>query len=122
MDADVHNLSADRRFITAYNTALQLSTIVLRASGFRTNPNKAGHHRISIDVLPEILGKELQEFAGYLNACRIKRNICDYTSSGEISERRWGRLLRKLLILKHLSPSGSKPLTLICHNSFKTNF
>lgn len=85
-DAGIHGLSSDRRFITAYNAALQLTTIVLRVSGFRTNPNKAGHHRISIDALTEILGKEFQDIADYLNACRIKRNISDYTSSGEVSE------------------------------------
>ena len=85
-DAGIHGLSADRRFITAYNAALQLTTILLRAHGFRTNPNKAGHHRISIDALSEILGKEAQDFSDYLNACRIKRNICDYTSSGETSD------------------------------------
>ncbi|HEX4840086.1 MAG TPA: hypothetical protein VFU89_06560 [Rhabdochlamydiaceae bacterium] len=78
-DADISRLSADRRFITAYNAALQLTTIVLRAAGFRTNPNKTGHHRISIDALNEIIGKELQELADYLNACRMKRHICDYT-------------------------------------------
>ncbi|MBS3905039.1 MAG: hypothetical protein KGZ39_06915 [Simkania sp.] len=86
-DAIVHGLSADRRFITAYNAALQLSTLALRVHGLRTNPNKAGHHRISIDALPEILGKDHQELADYLNACRIKRNTSDYTSSGEISEK-----------------------------------
>lgn len=70
-DAGIHGLSADRRFITAYNAALQLTTIVLRAAGFRTNPNKAGHHRISIDALPEILGKEFQDLSDYFNACRV---------------------------------------------------
>ncbi len=85
-DAGIRGLSADRRFITAYNAALQLTTIILRASGFRTNPNKAGHHRISIDALSEILGQEFQDIADYLNVCRIKRNICDYTNSGEVSE------------------------------------
>ncbi len=57
-DANICELSADRRFITAYNAALQLTTIVLRTHGLRSNPNKAGHHRISIDALPEILGSE----------------------------------------------------------------
>ncbi len=85
-DAGIEGLSADRRFITVYNAALQLTTIVLRAYGLRTNPNKTGHHRISIDALPEIIGEEFQDLSDYLNACRIKRNICDYTSSGEISE------------------------------------
>jgi predicted nucleotidyltransferase len=59
-DAEISGLSPDRKFITAYNAALQLATIVLRTAGFRTNPNKTGHHRISIDALDEILGKELE--------------------------------------------------------------
>lgn len=87
IDASIQELSADRRFITAYNAVLQLTTIVLRAHGLRTNPNKAGHHRISIDALPEILGPELQDLTDYFHACRIKRHNCDYTSSGEISEK-----------------------------------
>jgi uncharacterized protein (UPF0332 family) len=95
-DAEIRGLSADRRFITAYNAALQLATIVLRVSGFRTNPNKAGHHRISIDALSEILGKEFQDIADYLNACHIKRNICDYTSSGEVSETEAAEIIKEV--------------------------
>lgn len=34
-DAAVTAISLDRRFITAYQTVLQLATIVLAASGFR---------------------------------------------------------------------------------------
>jgi hypothetical protein len=85
VDADIQELSADRRFITAYNAALQLATIVLRLAGFRTNSNKAGHHRVTIDALPEILGPKLQDLTDYLNACRMKRHMCDYTNAGEIS-------------------------------------
>ena len=35
-DAAIKEISADRRFATAYNAALQLATIVLYASGYRT--------------------------------------------------------------------------------------
>lgn len=84
-DAEIKGLSHDRRFITAYNAALQLTTIVLRAHGFRANPNKVGHHRVSIDALSEILGKELAELSHYLHACRMKRHVSDYSSSGEVS-------------------------------------
>ena len=99
-DAGIRGLSTDRRFITAYNAALQLATSVLRISGFRTNPNKAGHHRISIDALPEILGKEFQDMADYLNACRVKRNICDYTSSGEVSESEATEIIKEVKCFK----------------------
>jgi hypothetical protein len=34
-DAAIKEISADRRFATAYNAALQLATIVLYASGYR---------------------------------------------------------------------------------------
>ncbi len=95
-DAGLQGLSADRRFITAYNTALQLTTIVLRAYGLRTNPNKAGHHRISIDALPEILGSEFQDLTDYFNSCRIKRHNCDYTSSGEISDKEASEFLSEV--------------------------
>ena len=95
-DADIPGLSADRRFITAYNAGLQLTTIVLRLSGFRTNPNKTGHHRISIDALSEIFGQELQDLANYFNACRIKRNICDYTSSGEVSDTEAAEMIKEV--------------------------
>ena len=95
-DAQVQGLSADRRFITAYNAALQLATIVLRAYGLRTNPNKTGHHRISIDALCEILGKDYQELVDYLNACRIKRNLSDYTSSGEISTAEASEIVKEI--------------------------
>ena len=86
-DANIQGLSADRRFITAYNAVLQLTTVVLRIYGLRTNPNKAGHHRISIDALPEILGPKFQDLTSYFHACRIKRHNSDYTNSGEISEK-----------------------------------
>ncbi len=86
-DANIPALSADRRFITAYNALLQLTTVVLRVHGLRTNPNKAGHHRVSIDALPEILGSEFQDLTDYFHACRIKRHSCDYTNSGETSDK-----------------------------------
>lgn len=85
-DAEIPELSSDRKFITAYNAGLQLATIILRVAGFRTNPNKSGHHRISIDALNEIAGKECEGFSNYLNTCRIKRHARDYTSSGEVSD------------------------------------
>lgn len=57
-DASLDQLSADRRFATAYNAALQLATIALHCAGYRT----AGyaHHFITIQVLPEIMGDQLQ--------------------------------------------------------------
>lgn len=102
LDAEVHGLSSDRQFITAYNATLQLTTIVLRAVGFRTNSNKAGHHRISIDALPIILGKEYHALVNYLHTCRLKRHISDYTSSGEISEKEAKEIVKEAKTFKSL--------------------
>lgn len=99
-DAEVRGLSSDRRFMTAYNAALQLTTIVLRAAGYRTNPNKAGHHRMTIDALPEVLGIAHQDTTDYLHACRIKRNTSDYTSSGKISATEVAEIIKEVKALK----------------------
>lgn len=86
-DAVVPFLSLDRRFATAYNAALQLATIVLRAHGFRSNPGKAAHHRISIDSIPFVLGQKFRSTKSYFDSCRIKRNTCEYTATEEVSEK-----------------------------------
>ena len=77
-------LSADRRFATAYNAALQLATIVLHAAGYRATG--AGHHWGTLQVLPEILGAGTQVRADYFDRCRAKRNTTDYDRAGEIAE------------------------------------
>jgi len=43
-DANVAAVSVDRRFATAYSAALQLVTVVMRASGYRTASSAGGHH------------------------------------------------------------------------------
>lgn len=94
-DAGILALSADRRFTTAYNAALQLATIVLRASGYRTAG--VGHHWITFQTLPELMGAALQVRADYFDACRRKRNIADYDAAGEISDAETEELLAEVL-------------------------
>jgi len=69
-DAKIEALSNDRRFMTAYNAALQLATCILYTTGYRTKPSKGGHHWISFAVLPDIMGETINEFADYFNTCR----------------------------------------------------
>lgn len=83
-DADIEQLSTDRRFATAYNAVLQLASITLRACGYRTRG--AGHHWITFQMLPLVMGDDQQDRADYFNACRTKRNDADYDASGEISD------------------------------------
>lgn len=85
-DAEITQLSPDRRFATAYNAALQLTTIAIRAAGYLVKGGSGGHHWITISSLPEIMGKNQKKRSDYFNACRTKRNITDYDSAGEISE------------------------------------
>jgi len=48
-DAAVPQLSADRRFATAYNAALQAANMAIACAGYRVTA-KTGHHRISIEA------------------------------------------------------------------------
>jgi hypothetical protein len=83
-DAAVTGISADRRFATAYNAALQLATIVLRAQGYRTSGT--GHHWTTFAVLPDALGSASRSTADYLDACRARRNTVDYDGIGIATE------------------------------------
>lgn len=92
-DASIKRLSPDRRFATAYNAVLQLSTIVLRAKGYRTAG--LGHHSTTFEALPLVLGKDFKERADYFDACRSKRNTTDYGRVGDVSESEADELLRE---------------------------
>ncbi len=93
-DADVAQLSIDRRFVTAYNAALQLATIALHAAGYRTAAT--GHHWATFHVLPEIIGPQSQARTDYLDSCRSKRNVTDYDRAGEISEKELSEILAEV--------------------------
>lgn len=92
-DAAIKELSPDRRFATAYNAVLQLATIALRANGYRTDG--LGHHSTTFEVLPLLLGKDLEERSDYFDACRSKRNTTDYGRVGDVSESEAEELLRE---------------------------
>lgn len=92
-DAGIEGLSADRRFATAYNAALQLATVVLRAEGYRTQG--VAHHHTTIAALPLILGVEHAATADYLDACRSRRNTVDYDGIGIATEADVAELLRE---------------------------
>jgi len=83
-DVKTVRLSSDRTFAIAYNAALILTMIVLRAKGYRTNPSMGGHHAVCIKSLPFLMGNEWKSFARYLDACRGKRHVCEYISVDEV--------------------------------------
>ena len=82
-DAAFPQISADRRYATAYNAALALATIMLHASGYRSAG--IGHHWTTIQALPEIAGPQAQARADYLDNCRTRRNLADYSRAGVIA-------------------------------------
>lgn len=77
------SISADWRFGIAYNAALKLCTILLRAEGYR--PSHGLQHYRTIMAVPLILGESRKEDANYLDACRTKRNIVEYDYVGGVS-------------------------------------
>jgi hypothetical protein len=82
-DAKVEGLSTDRRFATAYNAALQTASIAIACAGYRVTA-KTGHHRITVDAIKLALGAG--GYADYLEGCRRKRNVIDYTRSHVATE------------------------------------
>ena len=79
-DASVLALSADRRFATAYNAALQSGTMTIACSGYRVSA-RAGHHAVTFEAAALVLGQESVRFTDYFEACRRKRNTIDYQKS-----------------------------------------
>jgi uncharacterized protein (UPF0332 family) len=82
-DAAITALSADRRFATAYNAALQAATVVMYSEGYRAHG--PGHHSTTFLFLMQAMGPEITALADYFDDCRRKRNRADYAGVGYIS-------------------------------------
>src|SRR5690349_6396220 len=66
-DASVPMLSADRRFATAYNAALQLAKMVVACSEYRVvGP---GHHQTTFEALEIAMGHSVSGLALYFDTC-----------------------------------------------------
>jgi uncharacterized protein (UPF0332 family) len=79
-DAGVTEISADRRFATAYNAALQAANMAIACAGYRIS-SMTGHHKIALESTKLALGKAANEYADYFETCRRKRNLIDYSRS-----------------------------------------
>jgi uncharacterized protein (UPF0332 family) len=75
-DASLDGVSADRRFATAYNAALQAAKMAIACAGYRVVG--ARHHRISFEVVKLAIGKAADPYSDYFDRCRRKRNVIDY--------------------------------------------
>jgi len=99
-DADVSRVSLDRRFATAYSAALQLATIVLRASGLRTSSATPGHHWVTLVLLPELMGPAQVDRRTFLDSCRRARNQADYDRIDVVSQSDLRELLEDTLAFR----------------------
>ncbi len=97
-DAQVKGLSSDRRFLIAYEAILALATIALYCSGYKTHG--LGHHWVTFQSLPDIMGNEVRETAAYFDLCRTKRNVSAYDRSGQISQKEADELIREASAFK----------------------
>lgn len=97
-DSAVAQLSADARFVMAYNAALKLCTILLYASGYRTAGE--GAHFNTIEAMAEILGRNARKDADYLDSCRTRRNHAEYDYVDVASDQDVEDLSRFVLELK----------------------
>jgi len=92
--ADAALTSADRRFATAYNAALQAGKMAVACSGYRGTA-RAGHHAVTFDAAHLAIGSEAASLADYFDACRRKRNVIDYDNSSVATETEAAELLGK---------------------------
>ena len=84
-DAQARGLSADGRFQHAYDAALQLCIIALKASGYVVKKGH-GHHKYSIDSLRHTLGSQWSETADHIERCSRLRGQAVYERIGVVSE------------------------------------
>src|SRR5271169_1664665 len=82
-DVTAAGLSADARFIMAYDAARTLSLIVVRASGYR--PRSVGGHYNTFLAL-EAADPAFAARSAYFDGCRMKRNDCEYDFAGGVTD------------------------------------
>jgi ketosteroid isomerase-like protein len=82
-DVKAPGLSADARFIMAYDAARTLSLIIVRAAGYR--PRTVGGHYNTFVAL-ETADPAFAALSTYFDGCRIKRNASEYDFAGGVSD------------------------------------
>jgi hypothetical protein len=93
-DAAIAGLSADRRFATAYNAALQTGTIAIACAGYRVSA-RSGHHKVTFEAAALAIGAKAVALSDYFDTCRRKRNVIDYMTSSVATDTEADELCRK---------------------------
>ncbi len=92
-DAVVAGLSADRRFATAYNAALQTAVMAFACAGYRTSG--IGHHQTAFEAAELALGPGSAALFAYFEGCRRKRNTVDYDRASVATETEAQEIVKK---------------------------
>src|SRR5207302_11142797 len=82
-DVSASGLSADTRFVIAYDAARTLSLMVVRAAGYR--PRSAGAHYNTFAAL-EAVDPSFAAVSVYFDGCLIKRNVSEYEFAGGVTD------------------------------------
>ena len=82
-DVTAAGLSADTRFVPAYDAARSLVLMIVRAEGYR--PRSVGGHYNTFLALGEA-GAAFSALAVYFDTCRMKRNDWEYDFAGGVSD------------------------------------
>jgi hypothetical protein len=82
-DVTAPGLSADARFIMAYDAARTSSLMIVRAAGYR--PLSTGGHYKTF-VAPEAADPAFAQMSAYFDGCRIKRNASEYDFAGGVTD------------------------------------
>jgi len=91
-DASITALSADNRFVHAYNAARTLCDIALHAAGYGVPKNTSQHER-TINSLQFTLGSEWEKETDFFDRCRRERNQSLYDKSDVVRTRDADELL-----------------------------
>lgn len=102
-DAAIPELSADRRFATAYNAALQTATMAVACAGYRTSG--MGHHQTTFEAAELALGASSAAFTVYFDTCRRKRNTVDYDRAHVATDTETTEILQQAVDFLQLTES-----------------
>ena len=92
-DVTAVGLSADYRFVMAYDAARTLSLLVVRAAGYR--PRAVGAHYNTFLAL-EAADPAFAKLSAYFDGCRMKRNQCEYDFAGGVTDTDADALLKSV--------------------------
>jgi hypothetical protein len=91
-DVTAKGLSADARFIMAYDAARTLSVMIVRAAGYR--PRSVGGHYNTFLALEAADPPAFAALSAYFDGCRNKRNISEYDGAGGVTDTEAEELLK----------------------------